>query len=530
MNGNLGMKAFVFFILVSFTAFSQPNILIDSTNAPEETSIAFSTVNPAIMVAGANITLHYYSRDTGRTWKQGIMKSPYGVWGDPIVVSDTAGNFYFFHLSTPPNGHWIDRMVCQKSKDGGKTWSSGTYTGLNGEKNQDKPGVAIDLTNSPYRNRIYLAWTQFDSYHSHEPKDSSRILFSYSTDGSATWSKPRRIDSHAGDCLDGDSTDEGAIPCTGPDGQVYISWAGPEGLVFNKSLDGGESWMPRVKKITPIIGGWDYDITGIDRCDGLPITCCDISNSPYRGTIYINWSDQRNGIDNTDIWLVKSTDGGNTWSRPMQINSNTGPLKQGQHFMSWLSVDRFTGYLYCLYYGRSKHADDTTDVYLAVSKDGGNSFVNFRINDQSFVPASADFFGDYICVQTFNSIIRPLWMQLNNHKLSLWTMLLNNGDLAWALNQTRSDCGAPAQQAPNADANENESLWFVWNLNHDETGSLSVVDEFGKTICKLFDDKYMGAYRHEYILNLAEHPLPAGVYAYKLETENGCRYKKFEVY
>ncbi len=521
---------FILFLLISYYAFPQTDICIDSVNAPEETSIAFSTVNPADIVAGANITLSYYSQDTGRTWKIGMMKSPYGVWGDPVVISDTTGNFYFFHLSTPSNGHWLDRMVCQKSKDGGKTWSDGTYTGLNGAKNQDKPGVAIDLTNSPYRNRIYLAWTQFDLYHSHAPLDSSRILFSYSSDGAKSWSKPERIDSHAGDCLDGDNTDEGAVPCAGPEGQVYISWAGPQGLVFNKSADGGKTWMPIEKKITPIIGGWDYDIGGIDRCDGLPITCCDISNSPYRGTIYINWSDQRNGTDNTDIWLVKSEDGGNTWSNPLRINNDKPGKKPSQHFMSWLCVDRMTGYLYCLFYDRRNRQGDTTDVYLAVSEDGGNSFVNFRINDRPFVPTSSDFFGDYICVQSFHDIVRPLWMQLNNHKLTLWTMLLNNADLSWALGQPRAAIPVEEPVTMPADSKENESLWFTWRMHRADTVSLSVVDIMGKTVCRLFNRQYMNGGDHEYILNMAEHRLPAGVYGYKLETGDGCRCKSFVVY
>ena len=61
-------------------------------------------------------------------------------------------------------------------------------------------------------------------------------------------------------------------------------------------------------------GGWDYDIPGINRCNGLPITVCDLSGGSNHGTIYINWTDQRNGTDDTDVWLAKSTDGGDTWT------------------------------------------------------------------------------------------------------------------------------------------------------------------------------------------------------------------------
>jgi hypothetical protein len=511
--------------LLPFSVLGQQNICIDSINEPEEVSIAMSQKNPGIMIAGANITCNYYSTDTGRTWKGGYMKSSYGVWGDPIVLSDTGTNFYFFHLSTPPDGHWIDRMVCQKSADSGKTFNNGSFTGLNGERNQDKPGCAVDYTHSPYRNHTYIAWTQFDHYESTKPADSSRILFSYSEDGTTTWSNPIRIDSHGGDCLDGDSTDEGAVPAVGPNGEIYVAWGGPEGLAFNKSFDGGKTWMPRQKKIASIIGGWDYDVPGINRCDGLPVTACDISNGPNRGTIYVNWSDQRNGTDNTDIWLVKSADKGETWSRPIRINNDTGTHHQ---FMSWFSVDPANGYLYCLFYDRRNHEGDTTDVYLAVSRDGGDSFMNFRINDKSFVPTAMDFFGDYISVQALNNIVRPIWMQMNNHRLRIFTALLNGDDLNWSMYTASS--GARAKQAYPEYGKENESLWIQFKLMEDQEVSLSVVDVWGKTIYTVWKNKPMREGRKEYILDLAHKHIPDGAYAYKLETKTGTVYQPLVIY
>jgi hypothetical protein len=511
--------------LFSPVAFGQTNICLDSINAPEEVSLAISPKDPSKIVAGANIINYYYSGDTGRTWKNGFMKSPYGVWGDPIVQSDTGGWFYFFHLSTPPDGHWIDRMVCQRSKDGGKTWSDGAYTGLNGERNQDKPGCAIDMTNSPYENHIYLAWTQFDLYESRKPTDSSRILFSYSSDRDSTWSKPVRIDSHAGDCLDGDNTVEGAVPAVGPDGQVYVAWGGPEGLVFNRSMDGGKTWLPREIKIGPIIGGWDFDIPGINRCDGMPVICCDISNGPHRGTIYVNWCDQRNGSDNTDIWLVKSTDQGNTWSEPICVNNDTG---NHQQFLTWMSVDPFTGYIYCVFYDRRNHQGDTTDVYMAVSKDGGNSFVNFRINGRSFLPTSVDFFGDYISIQARNNIVRPIWMQLQNHRLSIWTSLINPGDLDWVT--YKAFANAAVELKPLDNVSKNESLWFKFKLRDEQEINLSLIDMWGKTVCKLLTDKSMERGEQEYILDLAHRHIAPGAYAYKLETNRGIIYKPVVVY
>ena len=52
----------------------------------------------------------------------------------------------------------------------------------------------------------------------------------------------------------------------------------------------------------------------------MPITVCDVSNSPYRGRIYVVFSDQRNGTNNTDVFVCTSDDEGDTWSDPIRVN------------------------------------------------------------------------------------------------------------------------------------------------------------------------------------------------------------------
>lgn len=513
-----------FLFLFNSVAFAQQNICIDSTNSPEELSLAINPNSVNKIAAGSNITNFYNSADTGRTWKHGTMKSPYGVYGDPTLTCDTAGNFYFIHLSSPTDGSWLDRMVIQKSTDGGISWSDGTFAGLNKAKNEDKPGVVVDFSHSQYRNHIYLSWTQFDKYMSHIPTDSSHILFSGSEDAGQTWSDPIRLDNKGGDCLDGDFTDEGAVPCVGPEGEIYLTWAGPNGLIFKKSLDGGRTWSAKEKKIANIIGGWDYDITGIDRCNGLPMICCDLSNDPYRGTIYVSWSDQRNGSDNTDIWYMRSSDKGETWSQPMKINNDNSHRQQ---FMTWLSIDPLNGNLYSLFYDRRDHDGDTTDVYMAISKDGGNNFYNFRINDRSFVPTANDFFGDYVDVSAYNNIVRPMWMQLNKHRLKMFTAIIDPGDLDWI----SYIAPGPRVQNNNCDfATENESTWFRFELEHMEKVSLSVVDMNGNKIYTIFNNKMLKSGVHEYLLDTEISAIKPGVYAYKLETKTGAIYKTVLVY
>lgn len=398
------------------------NVIIDSIDDPNEVSIALDFKNPKYLVAGANLNNVYTSSDTGRTWATSRLFSKYTVYGDPCIISDYKGNFYYFHLSDYKNGTWIDRIVAQKSKNKGKKWKLDTFIGKNGKKAQDKEWAVVDKQNG----NIYVTWTQFDKYESKLPEDKSLILFSKSVDGGKAWTNPQILSKYAGDCIDDDNTVEGAVPCIGINGEINVAWAGPKGLVFNQSKNQGESWLSEEKVVCEIPDGWTYEIDSIFRCNGLPITACDLSNGNHRGTIYINWSDQRNGVNNTDVWLVKSVDNGLTWSKPIKVNNDQG---QSQQFMSWFTIDQSNGRLYCVFYDRRNYKDAQTDVYLAYSDNGGESFTNIKVNEKPFLPSKGVFFGDYINIVAQDNIVRPIWMSLHKNKMAVWTALIDGKQL-----------------------------------------------------------------------------------------------------
>ncbi len=412
---------------VSLVHSQYPNVRVSSTSAsqPEEVSIAINPTNPLNLAAGANINHAWRSMDGGLTWTESRLTSTYTVWGDPSLVFDAAGNLYYGHLTNPGSpGYFIDRMVVQKSTDGGATYgySGGSVWNNPPRRGQDKEWVAVDMTNSPYRNNIYIAWTEFDSYGSSSPSDSSRILFSRSTDAGISWLPAVRLSERAGDCIDEDNTVEGAVPAVGPNGEVYVSWSGPLGIMFDKSTNGGVTFgADRFVSTQP--GGWDYTIPGINRCNGLPITLCDISNSSHRGTIYINWSDQRNGTDNTDVFLSKSTDGGTTWTTARKVNTDATARHQ---FFTWMTVDQTTGFLYCVFYDRRNTTGNITDVYVARSTNGGETFTDYKVSQNSFNAVSSVFFGDYINIAAHNRKVYPIWMRLDGTTLSVWTALIND--------------------------------------------------------------------------------------------------------
>ena len=466
-------------------------------------------------MAGANLRNVYSSTDGGLTWEADTLYSTYGVWGDPSLAVDTNGSFYFFHLSNPSFGNWIDRIMCQKKDDITSPWSDGTYTGLNGIKAQDKQWPVVD----PTTNNIYVTWTQFDNYGSGFIADSSVILFSKSTDGGASWSAAKRISHNAGNCLDSDSTMEGAVPAVGPNGEIYVTWAGTNGLYFNKSMDMGNTWLPVEKNICSTPGGWDFAISGIYRSNGLPVTCCDISQGPHRGNIYVNWVDHRNGSSDPDVWLIKSSDGGQTWSNIKRVNSDAAGHDQ---FFTWMTVDQKTGYLYFVFYDRRNYSDDQTDVYMAVSKDGGETFNDFKISTSPFTPISTVFFGDYTNISAYNNVIRPIWARCDLGNMSIWTAII---DSTWiGVPQLQQESVFTLEQnAPNP---FHESTMISFKLRHDDEVSLKVYDAFGRLVYVFLDDKKLRAGKYQYFFDNTLVDVPTGVYHYSLATKDKIITKK----
>lgn len=487
------------------------NVMISSTNSPEEPSIAIDPNNTNRLIAGANINNYYYSEDGGYSWSAGLLQSSTnGVWGDPVTMVDNEGNYYFFHLSNPAVGSWIDRIVCQKSTDGGLTWNDGSYMGLNGNKAQDKEWVAIDRNNG----YIYSTWTQFDDYGSSNPTDRSNILFSKSMDNGESWSPALRINEVDGDCIDSDNTVEGAVPAVGPDGQIYVAWAGPAGIVFDKSYDQGQTWLENDIFVTEFPEGWDYAIPGIYRANGLPVTCCDVSNGANHGTIYINWTDQRFGENDTDVWVVKSTDQGETWSEPIRVNDDP-PGKQ--QFFTWMTIDQITGYVYFVFYDRREYDDNNTDVFMAVSKDGCETFSNFVISESPFLPSSGVFFGDYTNVTAHNNVIRPIWTRLHNGSLSVWTAIVD--PVILTLNE-ESQPGIPVALDQNFPNPFKETTHFSFKLKQSATISLRIMDVFGREITTLIshENRNPGVYFEHF--DASAFSLSPGVYYFSLQGEN----------
>jgi len=421
-------------LLLAGVAQAQQVVRITEPDAinPAEVTIAINPKNPDNMIAASFQTglppkpragsYHYVTFDGGKTWSTVATPDPKNlVQGDDVMAFSSDGIAYHAHLSF--DGIRVARpsraengMIVNVSKDGGRTWSDGTPA-INHINTvipfEDKPGLVVDnASGSRWKGNVYLAWTRFDVYGSANPEDHSQIYFTRSTDQGQTFAMPMRVSDTGGDCLDSDNTVEGAVPAVGPKGEVYLVWAGPLGLVFDKSFDGGLTFG-KDKVIGNIPGGWDFSVEGLERANGMPTTGVDLSNGPNKGTLYVNWIDARNG--DPDVFVMYSRDGGDSWSQPVRVSDD--PIKNGkEQFFTWMSVDPVDGSVNIIFYDRRDTTGATTGLTLARSIDGGRTFINRKIDVPPFAPNDRIFFGDYSGISAYDGRVVPVFMHFDEKK------------------------------------------------------------------------------------------------------------------
>jgi hypothetical protein len=409
---------------------------------PAEVAIAVNPSNPDNLVGASFQTgmppkpragsYTYVTMDGGKTWKTVGSQDPQNlVQGDDALAFSSDGTAYHAHLSfdgirVPRPKRAESGIIVSASRDGGLTWNE-PVPAINHVNSvtpfEDKPGIVTDnVTGSTFKGNVYLAWTRFDVYGSHDAECHTQIYFSRSTDGGKTFSMPFRISDTGGDCIDSDNTVEGAVPAVGPKGEVYVVWAGSSGLVFDKSTDGGLTFG-KDKVIGQMPGGWDFPMPGLDRANGMPITGVDLSAGPGRGTLYVNWIDERNG--DLDVFVASSRDGGETWSAPVRVNDD--PLKNGKaQFFTWMAVDPVDGSVNTVFYDRRDTEGTFTRLTMARSTDGGRTFVNHKIEQEPFACNDKVFFGDYSAIAAYNGRVVPIYMHfIDDTKLAVSVALFH---------------------------------------------------------------------------------------------------------
>ncbi len=434
MRVNLIILFLVFTFTLTFGQFK--NILLDSMadkqgRFPIEPAVAINYKTPDNILVAAFPDRLYTTVDGGLAWKKSTLQSTFDIWDNPVVISDFSGNFFYLHHSGPTGMNSerkkvLDRIVINKSKDGGTTWDDGTSIGHNPPKTQFQHNAVTDR-----KGNIGVAWTEIDKYGSTDEGCESRILFSKSSGGSK-WSKPVVI-SQPGDCKDDDSTPKGSVPAVSGDGKLFVTWSHDGVIYLDRSFDGGNMWLSNDVPIIEQVGGWNFFVPGIQKANGLPTLVCDNSKGTFNGALYLVWAEESDEND-TDIFFVRSLNYGDNWTQSLRINDD----EPGSHqFMPAMTVDQGSGHIYILYYDRRNYDDEQTDVYLAYSIDNGATFKNVKVSDKPFVPSANVPLGNKISIAAHNGIIIPVWTRMDNGKTSIWTSIIKEEDLTGQKKETK---------------------------------------------------------------------------------------------
>jgi hypothetical protein len=376
----------------------------DKPDQTTEPSIAVSGKDNATIVVGANDLNtptgivwcgHYVTHDGGKSWKQGLIGGyPQGPRNaltgfrdtcDSNIVSDSKGNFYYVGVA-------YNRV----------------------------PPPTI-----PSKNRTMLG--------------PSAVFFAKSTDngdtfGSVVLARPTAL-THV------QFNDKPVVAVDDNTGDLYIVWSsfhigavvGGCQLMVIRSTDGGASWSSPVTVTGSFTTGdnWGVSIV-VDQNSTVHLGWPDASMSAIRysrstdhgatfsapvdiasivyqptplppthfrtpmetqmavdrgttktgGSLYLTWADYASG--DTDVYLAASHDGGQSWGDPVRVNNDTVGNGIDQFFPAVTVTDE--GWVHVGFYDRRSDPDNKLlEYWWAISFDGGGSFpLNMPMSNVSF--------------------------------------------------------------------------------------------------------------------------------------------------
>lgn len=363
-----------------------------------------STQNPVGGLYGADYLL---TNDGGNTWGGSVTGAGGNNSGDPAATISLSGRMYIGFINSASG------QSVSYSADGGVTWTPvvcGVYSGGLLDKNHlwiDNSAV------SPYEGNVYSAWTDFGA-------SGYPIKVTRSSDDGLTYSTPIIVSS----AVNAGSHNQGVNIQTGPAGEVYVIWAiydswpsDEVAIGMAKSTNGGTSYAAASRIVDNIRGIRITETSKNQRVNSFPSMAVDISGGPRNGYIYIVWSNVGvpgvNTGSDIDVYMIRSIDGGTSWSAPTRINQD--PTGQGnEHYFPWITCDPVTGDLSVIFYDDRNVGNNQCEVYCAVSYNGGDNWEDFKVSDVAFAPSpipglAGGYMGDYLGISARNNKVYPVW-------------------------------------------------------------------------------------------------------------------------
>lgn len=399
-------------------------------DAEVEPQIAINPANPQNLIAvwqqdrwsngGARGIVSAASFDAGHSWTHVVVPFTQCAGGtfergsDPWVSFAPDGTAYQMALTFDESA--VNRgVLVARSIDGGRTWS--TPIAL---QHDTDPDLALDkesVTADPQSaSLVYAVWDRVDHFtQQNSPLARGPAFFTRTSNGGLSWETPALIYDPGADA----QTIGNQIAVL-PDGTLIDllisitqnSTTRPTTRVLVlRSTDKGVSWsLPISVAAAEFVGVVDPK-TGQGVRSGTVVPS--VAVDPVTGAVYVAWEDARfSGGARDGIALSKSTDGGRTWSQPVQVNQ----VPAAQAFTPVVSVA--AGKVGVSYTDlRHDNPNDKAHLlathWLAVSGDGGLTWQETQLvapfDLQSAPVAGGYFLGDYEGLAHSGAAFLPLF-------------------------------------------------------------------------------------------------------------------------
>ncbi|MBT3174446.1 MAG: T9SS type A sorting domain-containing protein [Lentimicrobiaceae bacterium] len=387
---------------------SENSIFVD----PNDNLVALNSNNSTPANGGSVYGADYlFTEDFAATW-DGSINGPNGSnSGDPAACIGTDGRWYVGYISNGGQG-------VSYSDDQGDSWTKvqvAAAPGTGWGDLADKNHMWIDAKQgSPYENYLYNAWTDFGGPFNNE------IVLQRSMDRGETWDTKVNLSgaiNTSGHC-------QGVNISTGPNGEAYAVWSiydnwpnDENSIGMARSFDGGATWEPAFRIIDNIRGIRNSGVPQNMRVNSFPVMAVDASDGPNSGTIYVVWTNTGVPGTNTgsdrDVYLIKSTDQGDTWTDPIRVNQD--PIGQGKaHYLPWITCDASSGILSVIFLDNRNTTASQAEAWVAVSTNAGETWEDFKVSDVAFTPSpipglASGYFGDYLSIHSSDGKVYPCW-------------------------------------------------------------------------------------------------------------------------
>ena len=307
-------------------------------------SETFTTVNPEnpnqIVVAyndsrgrnvsPINISGASVSTDGGTTFARVTLASGQGPFsntvGDPVILFNGPTDTWYTV--------WLDGACGGQGLGGYKSttpWVATSWTHYNcvhsGGSDDRESGWADNNPSSTFYGRMYVSWNDFNR--------GGGLFVRYSTDNGVTWTQERQLTTGTPFIRD--------VQITGDrtNGDVYIAGMdeGGGGFPHNdinhiyRSTDGGNTWSHTYTG--PAFPGPGVTAVGYFACmfsDGGGYWRHEGWGEPaaYNQVVHLVYAQHGTGADAGDVYYIRSTDRGVTFSAPFKLNTDATTRPQWQ--------------------------------------------------------------------------------------------------------------------------------------------------------------------------------------------------------